>query len=162
MVFPVVMHGCESWTIKKAEHQRIDALELWCWRRLESPLDFKEIKPINPKRNQSWIFIGRTHAEAETNTLATWCKDPKHWKRSWSWERLKVGGERDDRGWDAITNSMHMSLGKLWDLVTGTPGVLQFMGLQRVGHDWATEMNWTELMLWHLGFWWPWRDLPQD
>ena len=53
MVFPVVIYGCESWTIKEAEHQRIDALELWCWRRLESPLDFKEIKPINPKRNQS-------------------------------------------------------------------------------------------------------------
>ena len=53
MVFLVVMYGYESWTIKEAEHQRIDALELWCWRRLESPLDFKEIKPINPKRNQS-------------------------------------------------------------------------------------------------------------
>ena len=52
MVFPVVIHGCESWTIKKAEHQRIDAFELWCWRRLESPLDCKEIKPINPKGNQ--------------------------------------------------------------------------------------------------------------
>ena len=68
-VFAVVMYGCESWTIKKAEHQRIDAFELWCWRSLESPLDFKEVKAVNPKGNQSWIFIGRTNAEAETPIL---------------------------------------------------------------------------------------------
>ena len=65
MVFLVVMHGCERWTIKKAEHWRIDAFELWYWRRLESPLDIKEIKPINPKGNQPWIFIGRTDATVE-------------------------------------------------------------------------------------------------
>ena len=53
MAFPVVMHGCESWTIKKAKHHRVDAFELWCWRRLESPLDFKEIQPVHPKGNQS-------------------------------------------------------------------------------------------------------------
>ena len=57
MVFPVVMYGCESWTIKKAECQGIDAFELWCWRRLESPLDFKEIQPVHPKGDQSWVFI---------------------------------------------------------------------------------------------------------
>ena len=66
MVFPVVMYGCESWTIKKAEHRRIDAFELWCWRRLESPLDCKEIQPVHPKGDQSWAFFGRTDAEAET------------------------------------------------------------------------------------------------
>ena len=66
MVFPVVMYGCESWTMKKAEHQRIYAFELWCWRRLESPLDCKEIQPVHPKGDQSWVFIGRTDAEAET------------------------------------------------------------------------------------------------
>ena len=72
MLFPVVMHGCESWTIKKAEHRRIDAFELWCWRRLESPLDCKDIQPVRPKGDQSWEFIGRTDVEAETpNTLAT-------------------------------------------------------------------------------------------
>ena len=61
MVFPVVMYACESWTIKKAERQRIDALELWCWRRLlKSPLDCKEIQPVHPKGDQSWVFIGRT------------------------------------------------------------------------------------------------------
>ena len=65
MVFPVVMYGCESWTTKKAEHQRINAFELWCWRRLLSPLDYKEIQPVHPKGNQSWVLIGRTDAEAE-------------------------------------------------------------------------------------------------
>ena len=69
MVFPVVLYGCESWTVKKAEHQKIDAFELWCWRRLESPLDCKEIQPIHPKGDQSWVFIGRTDAEAETPIL---------------------------------------------------------------------------------------------
>ena len=64
MVFPTVRNGCESWTIKKTEHQRIDAFELWCWKSLESPLDGKEIRPVNPKGNQSWIFTGRTVAEA--------------------------------------------------------------------------------------------------
>ena len=68
MVFPIVMHGCESWTIKKAEHQRIDVFELWCFRRLMSPLDCK-IKPVHPKRDQFWVFIGRTDAEAETPVL---------------------------------------------------------------------------------------------
>ena len=75
MVFPVVMYGCESWTIKKAEHQRIDAFELW--RRLLSPLDFREIQPVHPKGNQSCIFIGRTDAEAETPIL--WPPDAKNW-----------------------------------------------------------------------------------
>ena len=74
MVFPVVTYGCESWTIKKAEHWRINAFELWCWKSLESPLDCKEIQPVHPKGNQPWIFIAR-------NNLATWCKGLTHWKR---------------------------------------------------------------------------------
>ena len=69
MVFPVVMYGCESWTIKKAECQRIDAFELWCWRRLESPLDCKEIQPVHSEGDQSWVFTGRTDAKAETPIL---------------------------------------------------------------------------------------------
>ena len=69
MVFPVVMYGCESWTIKKAERRRIDAFELWCWRRLLSPLDCKEIQPVHPKADQSWVFIGRSDVEAETPML---------------------------------------------------------------------------------------------
>ena len=66
MIFPVVTYGCESWTIKKAESRRIDVFELWCWRRFDSPLDSKEIKPVNPKENQPQILIGGTDAEAET------------------------------------------------------------------------------------------------
>ena len=73
LVFPVVMYGCESWTMKKAEHQRIDAFELWCWRKFLSPLDCKEIKPVNARGNQSWISIGRTDAE----TLILWPPDVK-------------------------------------------------------------------------------------
>ena len=69
MVFPVVMYGCESWTVKKAECQRIGAFELWCWRRLLSPLDCKEIQPVHPKGDQSRVFIGRTDVEAETPIL---------------------------------------------------------------------------------------------
>ena len=76
MVFQVVMYGCESWTVKKAEHRRIDAFELWCWRRLlTSPLDCKEIQPVHPKGSQSWMFIGRTDVEAETAIL--WSPDAK-------------------------------------------------------------------------------------
>ena len=69
MVFPVVMHGCESWTVKKAEHRRIDAFEQWCWKRLLNPLDFKEIQPVRSKGDWSWMFFGRTDAKAETPVL---------------------------------------------------------------------------------------------
>ena len=145
LVFPVVMYGCEGWTIKKAEHRRIDVFELWCWRRLESPLDCKEIQPVHPKGDQSWVFIGRTDVEAET--LATWCEELTHLKRPWWWEWLKAGGKGDDRGWDGLMVSLTqwtwiwVSSGSWW--WTGRPGVLQSMGSWRVGHDWATELNWT-------------------
>ena len=75
MIFPVVMYGCESWTIKKAERQRIDAFELWLRKTLESLLDCKEIQPIHPKGDQSWVFIGRTDVEAVTPIL--WPPDAK-------------------------------------------------------------------------------------
>ena len=76
MVFPAVMYGCEDWTVKKAERHRIDAFELWCWRRLfESPLDWKEIQSVHPKGDQSWVFIERTDVEAETPIL--WPPDVK-------------------------------------------------------------------------------------
>ena len=82
VVFPVVMYGCESWTVKKAERRRVDAFELWCWRTLESPSDCKEIQPVHPKGEQSWVFFGRTDAEAETpSSLATSCEALTHWKR---------------------------------------------------------------------------------
>ena len=125
----------------------------WCFwtvvleKTLESPLDCKQIKPVNPKGNESWIFIGRTHAEAETNTLTTWCEELTHWKRSWCWEKSKAGGEGDNRGWDdwmaPLTRwTWVWALSGSW-WRTGKPGVLQSMGLQRVGYNWATERNWT-------------------
>ena len=69
MLFPVVMYRCESWTVKKAGQRRIDAFELWCWRRLESPLDCKETQPVHSKGDQSWVFTGKTDVEAETPIL---------------------------------------------------------------------------------------------
>ena len=76
LIFPVVMYGCESWTIKKVECIRTDAFELWCWRRLlRVPLDCKEIQPVHPKGNQSWVVIGRTDVEVETPIL--WPPDAK-------------------------------------------------------------------------------------
>ena len=101
MVFPGVMYGCESWTVKKAERQRIDAFELWHWRRLlRVPLDCKEIQSVHPKGNQSWIFIGRTDAEAETPLLSlldtkSWLiwKDPDAGK---DWRRKEKGMAEDE------------------------------------------------------------------
>ena len=108
-VFSVVMYGCESWTIKRAEHWRIDAFKLWCWRRLfRVPLDCKEIQPVHPKGNQSWIvigiFIGKTHAEAEVPIL--WPPDKKNWLtgkdpdtgKDWRWEE-KGMTEDEMIGW---------------------------------------------------------------
>ena len=103
-VFPVVMYGCENWTIKKAERWRTDASELWYWRRLESPLDCKEIQPVHPKGDQSWVFIGRTDAEAETPILwppdAKSClirKDPDAGK---DWRQEEKGTTEDEMaGW---------------------------------------------------------------
>ena len=137
VVFPVVMYGCENWTIKKAERRRIDTFELWCWKRLESSLVCREIQPVNPKGNQSWIFIGRADAEADVKNWLIW--------RPWCWERLEVGGEGDDNGWDGWMASptqwtlVWVNSGSWW--WTGRPGVLQSMWLQRVGHDWATELD---------------------
>ena len=112
-------------------------------KTLESPLDCKEIQPVRPKGDQSWVFIGRTDAEAETPIL--WPPDAKNWL--WCWKRLKAGEwEGDDWRWDGWMASptwwtwVWASSGSWW--WTGMPGVLQSMGLQRVGHDWG--LNWTE------------------
>ena len=146
MVFPVVMYGiweldCEEGWVPKN----------WCFwtvvlvKTLESLMDCKEIQPIHPKGNQSWIFIGRTDAEAETPIHPAWCEELTHWKRPWCWERLKARGEGDDRGWDGWMASptqwtwIWASSGRWW--WTGKPCVLQSMGLQRVGHYWATEQQ---------------------
>ena len=146
MVFPVVMYGCENWTLKKAECWRIDAFELWYWRRLLR-VPWTARRSVNPKGNQSWIFIGRTYASWNSNTLATWCEELTHWKRPWWRERLKEGGEQDNSGWDGWMASptrwtwVWVSSGSWW--WTGKPGVQQSMASQRVGYDWATELNCT-------------------
>ena len=101
MVFPAVMYGCESWTIKKAEHQKIDASELWCWRIF---LRFLR-RFLGLQGNQPWIFVGKINAEAETPTLATWWDNLMHWKRSWCWERLKAKRGGGNRGWDGYIAS---------------------------------------------------------
>ena len=148
MVFPVVMSGCESWTIKKAEHWRIDAFELVLKKTLESPLDYKKIQPVPPKGDQSWVFIGRTDVEAETPIL--WPPDVKSWV---IWKDPDAGKDwgQEEKGWGGW-----MASPTWWTWVcvnsrswwwTGRPGVLRFMGLQRVGHDWTTELNWTETRL---------------
>ena len=98
MVFPVVVYGCESWTINKAERRRC----FWTVvlvKTLESPLYCKEIVPVHPKGDQSWVFIGRTDVEAEVPIL--WPPDAKSWliwKKPWCWKRLRAGTEGDDRG----------------------------------------------------------------
>ena len=99
MVFLIVMYGCESWTIRTAEHWRTDTFELWCWRRfLKVPWTAKRsnqsiLKQSSPEYLwKDWCW--------RSNTLATWCEELTDWKRPWCWERLKAGGEGDDRGWD--------------------------------------------------------------
>ena len=146
MVFPVVMYGCESWTIKKAECWRIDAFELWCWRRLlrvpwtarrsNQPI-LKEISSEYSLKDWCWSW--------NSNPLAIWCEELTHLRRLWYWERLKVGGEGYDRGWDGWMASLTK-----WTWVwvnsrswwwTGRPGVLQSIGSQRVRHNLATEQQ---------------------
>ena len=149
MVFPVVMYGCESWSIKKAEHLQKN----WCFwtvvleKTLECPMDYKKIQPVHPKGDQFWIFTGRTDAEAET--LILWTPDVKSWLigkdpdagRDWGQEEK---GTTEDKmvGWHHRLNGHGFG----W-----TPGVgdgqrgLVCCGSwgRRVGHDWATDLNWT-------------------
>ena len=144
------MYGCESWTIKKAQCCRIDAFELWCWRRLlrvpwtASPLNW--IQPVHPKGDQSWIFIGRTDAEAEAPIL--WPPDSKNWltgkdsDAGKDWGQKEKGMTEDEMvGWHHRLDGHEVweSLGSWW--WTGKPGVLQSMASQRAGHDWATKLK---------------------
>ena len=163
MVFPVFMHGCEKWTIKQAEHQRIDAFELWCWRRLlRVPWNARRsnqsiLKEISPGCSLEGLML-----KLKLQYLAAWCGELTHLKRPWCWEILRAGGGGgQDRGWDGWMASLTQ---QTWVWVdsrswwwTGRPGVLQFMGSKRVGHDWVTELNWTEycgLSLYRIRSWW--------
>ena len=154
MVFPVVMYGCESWTVKKAECRRIDAFELWCWRRFSWESLGLQGDPTNPSYRRSvlgvhwkdWWWIWNS------NTLATSCEELTHWKRPWCWEGLGAGGEGDDRGWDgwmaSLTRWMWVWVSSRSWWWTGRPGMLRFMESQRVGHDWAIELNQIECTTW--------------
>ena len=141
--FPVVMYGCESWTIKKAECRRIDVFELWCWRRLLRV-------PWTARRSVLGVHWRDWCWSWNSNTLATRCKELTYLRRPWCWERLKVGGEGYDRGWDGWMVSLTqwtwvwISSGSWW--WRGTAGVLQSMGSQRAGYDWVTELNWIQRM----------------
>ena len=145
-VFPMVMYGCETWTVKKAECQRIDAFELWFWRRLlrvpwTARRSNQSILKISPGCSLEGLILKLKlqyfgHLVQRVDSL----------KKPWCWEGLGAGGEGDDRGWVGEMASL-----KLWTWVwmncrswwwTERPGVLRFMRSQRVGHDWATELNW--------------------
>ena len=95
MVFPVVMYGCESWTVKKTEHRRIDAFELWCWRRLLRESLGLQGDQTRQSYRKSTLNIHRKDRcwSRSSNTLATWCEEPTYWERPWCWERLRAGGE---------------------------------------------------------------------
>ena len=136
----------------KLGHEECWAPKNWCFwivvleKTLRNPLDCKEIKPVNPKGNQPWIFIGRTDAEAETPILWPPDAESTYWERPCYWERLRARGEEANRGWDGQMASLTQwtwvwaNARRWWR--TGKPGELQSMRLQRVRHDWATELNW--------------------
>ena len=152
MVSPVVMYGNEIWTV-----------ENWCFwtvvleKTLESPLDCKEIQPVNPKRNQSWIFIGRTDAEAETPKLKLWSPDVKNWSMGKDpdagkdWRQEKGMAEDEMVGWHHWLDGheFEQAHGSWW--WTGKPVLLQSMGLQRVRHDWETKLTNRGFLWWSSG-----------
>ena len=150
MVFPVVMYGCESWTIKKAEHQRIDALELWCWRRLlKVPWNARRsnqsiLKEISPEYLLEGLML-KLKLQYFGHQMRTDSFEKTRW-----WDRLKARGEGDDRGWDGW-----MASPTQWTWVwassrswwwTGKPGVLQSMRSQRVKHNWVNCDVWEDLL----------------
>ena len=150
MVFPVVRYGCESWIIKKAQCQRIDAFELWCWRRL------LRVTWTTRRSNQSILkeispgcTVEELRLKLKLQYFGHLIKDLTHLKRSWFWGKLKAGGEGDDRGWVGWVASLTQwtwiwaNSGSWW--WTGRPHVLQSLGLQRVGHNCVTELNWTDI-----------------
>ena len=144
-----VMYGCESWTIKKAERRRTDAFELWCWRRLlRVPWTTRRsnqsiLKEISPECSLEGLIL---KLKLQYFGHLMWRIDSL--EKTLILGKLKAGGEADNRGWDGWMASptrwtwVWVGSGSWW--WTGRPGMLWFMGSQRVGHDWVTELNWTE------------------
>ena len=150
MFFPVVMYGCESWTIKKAERWKIDGFELWCWRRLlRVPWTARRsnqsiLKEIIPGCSLEGLIL-----KLKLQYFGHRCEDLTHLKRLWCSEILRAGGEGEGRGWDCWMASPTQWT---WDCVesrnwwwTGRAGMLKFLCSQRVGCNWVTELNWTEM-----------------
>ena len=148
VVFPVVMYGCESWTVKKAECLRIDAFELWCWRRLlRVPWTARRsnqsiLKEISPGCSLEGLML-----KLKLQYFGQMIRRADSFEKTLCWERLKAGREGDDRGWDGWMASLAQCI---WVWInsrswwwTGKPGMLQFTGPQRVGQDWTSEQNWT-------------------
>ena len=155
IVSPVVMCGCESWTIKKAECLRIDAFELWCWRRLlRVPWTSRRsnqaiLKEIRPEYSLEGLML-----KLKLQYLATWCKELTHWKISWCWERLRAG-EGDDRGWNGWMASLTRWHGFGWTPGAGDgQGGLACCGSWGLKESDTTErLNWTELNHWVKVHW---------
>ena len=147
MVFPVVMYGCESWTVKNAECRKIDAFELWCWRRLlRVPRTAKRsnqsiLKEISPECSLEGLML---KLKLQYFGHLMWRADSL--EETLMLGGIRGGGEGDDSGWDGWMTSLTqwiwvwVNSGSWW--WTGRPGVLRFMGLQRVGYDWMTGLNW--------------------
>ena len=160
------MYGCESWTIKKAERRRIDAFELWCWRRLlRVPWTARRsnqsiLKETSPECSFEGLML-----KLRLQYFGHLMRRAEHLIRPWYWERLRAGGEGDNRRWDGWMAPLTrwiwvwVNSGSWWQI--GRPGVLWSMGSQRVGHYWASDLNWTEdhnvhiimAILWFLFKW---------
>ena len=148
-----ILNGCEIWTIKKAGRRRIDAFELWCWRWfLRVPWTARRsiqsiLKEISPGCSLEGL-ISKLKFQYFGHLMHL-----THLKRPWCWERFRAGGEGDNRGWDGWMASptqwtwVWVDYRSWWgrELVTGRPGMLRFMGSQRVGHNWVAELNWKEV-----------------
>ena len=144
MVFPVVMYGCESCTVKKAQRWIIDAFEVWCWRRLlRVPWTVRRsnqsiLKETSPVHWKDWCWSWNS------STLATSCEELTHWKRPWCWEGLGAGGEGDDRGWEARWHhQLHVSLGELRELVMDREAWRA--AIHGVAKRWTRLSDWTKL-----------------
>ena len=157
MVFSVVMYGCESWTVKKAESWRNDAFGLWCWRRLlRVPWTERRSNQSILKENTILGVLWKDWCWSwNSNTLATWCKEGTHWERLWCSKRLKAGGEGDNRGWDYWMASptqwtwVWVNSRSWWS--TGRPGMLQSMGHKE--SDTTEWLNWVMSYIYFVVYW---------